>query len=68
MRDKLIEMIFSSIRGEKVDAREKMNAIVRAGQIANAYLGAPDVLLESVFGPDGALQHDLRPHHASSHH
>jgi hypothetical protein len=57
MQDELVEKIFSAIRSEKVEASAKFQAIVRAGKIAEAYLGSPTELLESVFG---TLQHNLR--------
>lgn len=66
--DKLVDAIFSSIRDEQISAREKVNALVRAGQIARVYLGETDTLVGSVFGPVKALQHDLRPRDAAGQH
>ena len=35
-RDKLVRLIFSSVSEEEVSARDKLNALIRAGQIASA--------------------------------
>jgi hypothetical protein len=60
MRDHLVEKIFDSIRNESATGFEKLRAFVRAGSIAQAYLGESRDTMESVFGPATALQNDSR--------
>jgi hypothetical protein len=57
MDDKLVSAIFDAIKKEKASPVERRFAVIRAGQIAQAYLGVHEELLESVFGfPDGPFK------------
>ena len=67
MRDELVEKIFCSIRTERIDSNEKMRALVRAGEIAKAYFGEPDSLLQLVFGCDDTIQHDVQSNSLAGH-
>jgi hypothetical protein len=54
--DKLVSKIFETIKQEPADcSKQRQHAIIRAGQIAQAYLGAGEDLLESVFGSGSSL-------------
>jgi hypothetical protein len=48
--DGLVTVIFDALKKEAVSPQDRRHAIIRAGQIAEAYLGANAELLESVFG------------------
>ncbi len=66
MHDALVEKLFEAIRSEDVTVTEKVKALVRAGQIAHAYVGESQALLESVFGD--SFQNDIRAHNQASQH
>jgi len=61
--DKWAELIFASVRNEPGTADERLRAIVRAGQIAQAYIGADRDLLNLVFGSGSEL---MLQHHADA--
>ena len=48
--DKLVKAVFEALKQETASPEDRRIAICRAGQIAQAYMGANDELLESVFG------------------
>ena len=68
--DKLVSKIFETVKGEPANgSKQRQHAIIRAGQIAQAYLGAGEDLLESVFGSDSslALKNDMEHGNNSTH-
>jgi hypothetical protein len=58
--DRLVAAIFDAIAREQASPEERRMAVVRAGAIAQLYMG--DVLTEMIFGsaPEGVLQNDNR--------
>ena len=65
--DKVVEKIFELAKRESASASECHQALIRAGQIAQAYAYADSDLLGSVFrsgliaGQDHILEHDRNP-------
>jgi len=54
-RDRAVEAILDAIRRENMPTYERHAAVIRAGAIAQTYIGANEELLESVFGSASEL-------------
>lgn len=66
--DKLVTAIFAAIKKESAhSAKERQHAIIRAGHIAQAYLGTSEELLESTFGSADTFQNDVEKSGNATH-
>jgi hypothetical protein len=60
LQDRLAAVIVDAIKKEPATATERWQALIRIGQIAEAYKGCGDEMIEEVFGStvDNLLKND----------
>ena len=54
----LVDLVFQAIRNENAPAKEKMRAIVRAGDIASLYVNESETVAHAAFGLTGDFLED----------
>jgi hypothetical protein len=62
LQDRLGTVILDAIKKEPATATERWQALMRIGQIADAYKGSNEQTIEAVFGSvvDNLLEHDTK--------